>query len=105
MSQVAERKKVVRPLRDGRLVIPTEYREALGLDGDGVLTMTLVDGELRIRKASESEKSEVSDWLQELYDYFAPVREEIVAMGLSEEEVNADIDAAVRAVRAERGRG
>lgn len=106
MSKVAaptpiERTMIVRPLRDGRLVIPTEFREALGLDGDAVLAMTLVEGELRIRKATESEQSAGSDWFKELYDYFAPVREEIVAMGISEEEVNADIDAAVAAVRAE----
>jgi hypothetical protein len=41
-----------------------------------------------------------SPWLRELYEYFAPVREEIRARGLTEEEVNADIDAAVREVRA-----
>jgi hypothetical protein len=43
-----------------------------------------------------------SPWLKELYDYFAPVREEILERGISEDEVNADIDAAVAAVRAER---
>ena len=36
-----------------------------------------------------------------LYEYFAPVREEILRRGISEEEVNADIDAAIAEVRAE----
>jgi hypothetical protein len=36
-----------------------------------------------------------------LYEYFAPVREEICRAGYTEEEVNADIDAALAAVRDE----
>ncbi len=37
------------------------------------------------------------EWLRELYDYFAPAREE--AKRYSEEEINADIDEAVKGVR------
>jgi hypothetical protein len=40
-------------------------------------------------------------WLRARYDYFAPVRQEIIDRGISEEEVNADIDAAIAGVRAE----
>ena len=43
-------------------------------------------------------------WFGELYAFFAPVRAEIIERGISEEEVNADIDAAVRAVRELRSR-
>lgn len=43
---------------------------------------------------------EGSGWLADLYDLFAPVREE--AAKFSEEEVNADIYKAVAAVRRER---
>jgi hypothetical protein len=43
-----------------------------------------------------------SPWLRELYEHFAPVREEILARGIPEEEVYADIDAAIAAVRAEK---
>lgn len=32
----------------GRIVIPAEMREALGMDAGGVLDLRLVDGELRI---------------------------------------------------------
>ena len=105
MSQVAERKQVVRPLRDGRLVIPTEFREALGLGGDdALLVMTLVEGELRIWKANDGERVDVSDWLKELYDYFAPAREEAIEKGSTEQEINDWINQAVAEVRAERGR-
>ena len=41
-----------------------------------------------------------STWARELYERFAPVREE--AERYSEEEVNADIDTAVAAVRGKR---
>ena len=50
-----------------------------------------------------SEQPAGSPWLKELYEYFAPVREEIIARGISEEEVNADIDAAIAEVHAKRG--
>jgi len=39
--------------------------------------------------------------LKELYHYFAPVREEAIAKGYTEEEINAAIDEAVRASRAD----
>jgi hypothetical protein len=42
-----------------------------------------------------------SPWLRELYEYFAPVRQEILELGISEEEVIADIETAVAEVRAE----
>jgi molybdopterin converting factor small subunit len=43
-------------------------------------------------------KTRGAQWLKELYEYFAPFREE--AAKSSEEEINADIDAAVKEVRA-----
>lgn len=45
-----------------------------------------------------------SPWLRELYELYAPVREEIRQRAVPEAEVNADIDAAISAVRAERHR-
>ncbi len=44
-----------------------------------------------------------SAWFVELYTLFASVRAEIIERGIGEEEVNADIDAAVRAVRERHG--
>ena len=43
-----------------------------------------------------------SPWLKGLYDSFAPVRKRIQEQGYSEEEINAAIDEAVRAVRRQR---
>jgi hypothetical protein len=37
--------------------------------------------------------------LKELYEYFAPAREEVLEKGMTEEEVDAAIDQAVEAVR------
>jgi hypothetical protein len=52
-------------------------------------------------EAGQSEQGKGSPWLRELYEYFAPVREEILARGITEQELNADIDAAIAEVRAE----
>jgi bifunctional DNA-binding transcriptional regulator/antitoxin component of YhaV-PrlF toxin-antitoxin module len=90
--------KVVRSLRNGQITIPAEFRKALEIHDDTLLQMTLVDGELRMRLVAVSESTGPSR-LRELYEHFAPVREEILARGISEEELNADIDAAVKAVR------
>ena len=93
------------PLSD-EIDIPDVFRKALGIDEATLLVLTAVDGELRIRpfhlnkNPNSSEKG--SPWLRELYEYFAPVREEILASGITQEELFADIDAAVAAVRAER---
>jgi hypothetical protein len=43
-----------------------------------------------------------SPWLKELYDYFAPARQEAEEKGHSDEEINAAIDQAIKAVRARR---
>ena len=61
------------------------------------MQMTLEGGELRIKKVQVSETAATAPWLKELYDRFAPVREE--AKGYSEAEINEAIDAAVTAVR------
>ncbi|MHB8647831.1 MAG: AbrB/MazE/SpoVT family DNA-binding domain-containing protein [Thermomicrobiales bacterium] len=93
--------KIVRQLRSGQVTIPVEFRRELGIESEGMLQMTLADGELRIRPVHVTVRAADTSWYRQLYDYFAPVREEIAARGISEQEVNDDIDAAVRAVRAE----
>src|SRR5215216_3158783 len=101
MSRSAQLTKLVRPLRGGQVTIPAAFRKELGIDEETMLRMTLVDGELRIKPVQVTEAPNGSAWLRELYEYFAPVREEILRRGISEEEVNADIDAAIAEVRAE----
>ncbi|HZS94989.1 MAG TPA: AbrB/MazE/SpoVT family DNA-binding domain-containing protein [Chloroflexota bacterium] len=93
--------KIVRSLRGGQLTIPVEFRKTLGIGEDTLLRLTLDDGELRIRPVKVTENTG-SDWLKELYEYFAPVRAEAIESGLDEGEINEAIDRAVAAVRDER---
>jgi bifunctional DNA-binding transcriptional regulator/antitoxin component of YhaV-PrlF toxin-antitoxin module len=104
MATTTFKTKLVRPLRGGQITIPVEFRRLLGIDEDTMLRMTLVDGELRVKpvQVQVEEESEGSPGLWALYQYYAPVREEILARGIPEEEVYADIDAAIAAVRAEK---
>lgn len=99
MSDGPPTMRLVRPLRGGQITIPVEFRKRLGITEDTMLQVRLDDGELHIKPVRLSETAEGSPWLQELYEYFAPVREEILEREISEEEINADIDAAITAVR------
>ena len=89
--------RIVRQLRSGQVTIPADFRRRLGIDEDTLLQMTLVSGELRIKPVQVRESAQGSPWLKELYQRFAPVREE--AARFSVEEVDADIDRAVAKVR------
>jgi AbrB family looped-hinge helix DNA binding protein len=89
--------KIVRPVRSGRITIPAEFRKRLGIEPNTLLQISLVSGELRIRPLSVTRRAEGSPWLNELYDQFAPIREE--ASKCPEAEVDAAIDEAVKAVR------
>ncbi|MDQ6604653.1 MAG: AbrB/MazE/SpoVT family DNA-binding domain-containing protein [Chloroflexota bacterium] len=93
------KQRLVRVQEKGQVTLPAEMRRSLGLKKGDLVAVTSTDGGVLI-KLVEIKEQQGSPWLKELYDYFAPVREEIRARGLSEEEVNADIDAAVREVRA-----
>lgn len=93
--------KIVRQLRSGQVTIPIAFRRELGIEGEGMLRMTLADGELRITPVRAIEQAMDTSWYRQLYDYFAPVREGAIAKGYTEEEINAAIDEAVRAVRAD----
>lgn len=90
--------KLVRPIRGGQITIPEAFREALGITDDTLLRVTLAGGELRIAPVQVAESRRGSAWLRELYELFEPVRRETGQY--SEEEVYADIDAAIREVRA-----
>jgi bifunctional DNA-binding transcriptional regulator/antitoxin component of YhaV-PrlF toxin-antitoxin module len=104
MSQTEKLTKVVRSLRGGQITIPAEFRKRMGIDDETLLKLTLDGTELHVVPVRVAERDEGSDWLKKLYDYYAPVRAEILARGISEEEVNADIDAAIAEVRAEQRR-
>ena len=101
-QKTAEKKsRLVRSLRGGQITIPAAFRKELGIDENTMLRVTLSDGELRMTPVRLEESTGGSPWLRELYEYFAPVREEILASGISREELFADIDAAIEEVRAE----
>jgi hypothetical protein len=84
------------------MTIPAEFRRELGVDDETMLRVTLLDGTMMVTPVRVDESRKGSPWLRELYEYFAPVREEILAQGISEEELFADIDAAIAEVRAEK---
>lgn len=95
--------KLIKPRRDGQITIPVAFRKALGFDEDDTMIQaTLTEGELHLRPVRTGNDAAGSPWLRELYDYFAPVRDGIEQQGLTEEEVNSAIDAALVAARRER---
>jgi bifunctional DNA-binding transcriptional regulator/antitoxin component of YhaV-PrlF toxin-antitoxin module len=100
---MAGKSKCVRLQKGGMITIPVEFRRELGIESETLLEITLDHAELRITPLNVAPAGKGSQWFKDLYDYFAPVRDEIAAAGHSEDEINADIDAAIRAVRAEHG--
>ncbi len=93
--------RVVRPLRNGQITIPAEFRRQLRIDEHTLLQVVLIDNELRIRPVRVTEAGAAgSAWARDLYEIFAPVRDE--AAEFPEGEVNSDIDKAVKAVRRKR---
>lgn len=103
MSKSESMPRIVRPLRSGQITIPAEFRKRLGIGEQTMLQMTLAEGELRIRPVRVAEAVTGSPWLKELYEYFAPARQEAIDKGYTEEEINAAIDEAIAAVRAQHG--
>lgn len=93
--------KIVRPLRGGQITIPVEFRKELGITENSLLRVTLDQGELHIKPVNVASEEQGSPWLRELYELFAPTRQDILHRGISQEELHADIDASIEAVRAE----
>ena len=99
MKEISSATRLVRPLRGGQVTIPAEFRKKLGINEHTMLQMRLDGGELHIKPVHLTETPDRAPWLQELYAYFEPVRQEILDRNIPEAEINADIDAAVAAVR------
>ncbi len=91
--------RIIRPLRGGQITIPAEFRKELGITEESVLRVSLFGGELHIKPVRVTEIGEGSPFLKELYEYFAPARQEAQEKGYTEEEIDAAIDRAVEAVR------
>lgn len=88
-------------LHNGQVSIPVDFQEAIGARSDDLLEMQVVDDEIRLKLAGTAAMSVSNTWVRELYDYFAPIRAEAEAAGLSDDEINEAIDEALRAVRSE----
>jgi AbrB family looped-hinge helix DNA binding protein len=93
--------KIVKQLRHGQITIPKELREALGLEDDDLLSISLAGGKLEIEPLKVAPKTAGSPWARELYQLFAPVRKSLE--GYREEEINQAVEEAVREVRSEKG--
>jgi len=91
-------RKIVKQLRHGQITIPKELRDALGLQADDLLSMTLSEGKLEIEPVKVAPKAGGSAWAKELYQQFAPVRRSL--KGRTEGEINQAIDKAVKETRA-----
>lgn len=97
---MAERNRVtriVRPLRNGQITIPADFRRQLDITDESLLQISVAGQELHIRVLRATTAG--SPWLADLYARFAPVRQEAAERGLGEAEINDAIDAAVAAVR------
>jgi len=93
-------RKVVKQLRHGQITIPKELREAIGLEEDDLLAITVSGDKLEVEPVKVAPKNKGSPWVRELYKAFAPIRESL--KGRAEEEINEAIDEALREARESR---
>ena len=87
-------------IENGKIAIPAEILNAMGLTEGSPVRLRLTEGTVRVEPAPESRDVRVNP-LAELYDWFAPTRAHVLAQGYTDEEIDADIDAAIAEVRAE----
>lgn len=88
----------IRVLPDGTVTLPPDVVHAAGFAEGETLAVNLEPGGLRLVLAEDVAR-ELSPGLRGLYEYFAPVREEVAESGISEEELFALIDEAIAASR------
>lgn len=91
--------KIIRPLRNGQITIPADFREKLGIDADTLLQVRVIHKELWIKPVKAYTTVGGSLWVKELYNAFSPVRKEAEEKGYTEEIINSAIDRSVRKVR------
>ena len=71
MAQASTRRKIVKPLAKGQVTIPVEFREALGIGAETLLSVSLVGDHLEVRPLLQEEElrryadEEVSRFLEE----------------------------------------
>jgi AbrB family looped-hinge helix DNA binding protein len=92
-------RKIVKQLRHGQITIPKALRDALGLQADDLLAMTLSGGKLEIEPVKVAPKPGGSLWARQLYEEFAPVRRSLNRR--TEKDVNEAIEEALEEARAD----
>jgi len=90
--------QVVRPLRRGQLTIPAEFRRRLGISDDTLLQLTLYEDKIEIVPVAATPFAGIA-WARELYEMFAPVRQE--AQMMDEADIDPLINEAVDEVRSQ----
>ena len=90
--------EIVRPLRRGQLTIPAEFRRRLGISDDTLLQLTLYEDKIEIVPVVTKPVVGMA-WARELYEMFAPIRQE--ARTMDEAEIDNLIDEAVDEVRSQ----
>lgn len=88
-------------LEDGKVTLPKDLLDAWGVANGATLEVQLEEGTLRLLPLDPDEERRRKHPFVALYEWFAPTREYVAACGYTEEEINADIDAAIAEVRAE----
>jgi len=82
------------------VTLPADVRKSLGIKKGDLVAVTETTGTVVIKPVQIKETAG-SPWLRELYDYFAPVRQEATEKGYTEAQIDDAIDQAVAAVRAQ----
>jgi AbrB family looped-hinge helix DNA binding protein len=88
--------RIVRPLRRGQVTLPQDFRRRLGIGDDTLLEIRLEGDRIEIRPMV-AQPATGSAWARELYQRFAPVREDLAIRG--EEEIDELIGETVKEVR------
>ena len=55
MAQPTPRRKVIKVLAKGQITIPAEFREALGIDAETLLSITLVEDHMEVTPLGQGE--------------------------------------------------
>ena len=53
--QAKQRRKVIKALAKGQVTIPSKFRDALGIDAETLLSITLVEGHLEVTPLRQGE--------------------------------------------------
>ena len=90
--------RIVGPLRRGQLTIPVGFRQRLGIGDDTLLQLTLYEDKIEIVPVAATPFVGMA-WIRELYEMFAPVRQE--GQMMDKADIDLLIDEAVDEVRSQ----